>query len=189
MMKHRIENRARLTRLATPQVERNTGTWLLTRTTDAPNWPADEWERLDRFLIFGGERGKRVLQRCIDTDGPRVVRRIVELSSLGRVVSNDTCLTALARCVALGNEATRSMAMEAVPEVARTRGELRTLERMIAEQPRGEQSQAMSVLQQEGERGAVAAFIAAAPHPCTRLVAGAGSWVVVLVAGCCWLQA
>jgi len=156
MMKHRMENRARLTRLATPQVERNRGTWLLTRTTDAPNWPADEWERLDRFLIFGGRDGTRALQGCIDSDGPRVVRRIVELSSLGRVVSNDSCLTAIARCVALGNEATRSMALEAVPEVARTRGELRTLERMIAERTRGEQSRAMSEIQRGGERGAVA---------------------------------
>jgi hypothetical protein len=164
MMLNRMTNRARLTRLATPQVERNTGTWLLARTADAPNWPADEWERLDRFLIFGGERGTHVLQGCIEIDGPRVVRRVVELSTLGRVVSNETCLTAIARCVALGNEATRSMALEAVPEVARTRGELRTLEQMIAEQTRGEQSHVMPVLQQEGERGAVARFYAAAPH-------------------------
>src|SRR4051812_24459731 len=164
MMKHRIENRARLTRLATPQVERNRGTWLLARASDLPKWPADEWERLDRFLIFGGQAGTRALQGCIGTDGPRVVRRIVELSSLGRVVSNGSCLTAIARCVALGNEATRSMALEAVSEVARTRGELRTLERMIAEHTRGEQSHAMSVLRQEGERGAVALFDAAAPH-------------------------
>ena len=71
MMKHRIENRARLTRLATPQVERNRGTWLLARASDLPNWPADEWERLDRFLIFGGQAGTRALQGCIDTDGPR----------------------------------------------------------------------------------------------------------------------
>jgi len=155
MMKHRMENRARLTRLATPQVERNRGTWLLARASDLPNWPADEWERLDRFLIFGGHAGTRVLQGCIDTDGPRVVRRIVELSSLGRVISNDACLTAIARCVALGNEATRSMALEAVPEVARTRGELRTLEQAV-ERLRGEQSRAMSGIQRGGERGAVA---------------------------------
>src|SRR3954471_14191759 len=99
MMQHRIDNRARLTRLATPQVERNTGTWLLTRSSDVPNWPADEWERLDRFLIFGGERGTRVLRGCIERDGPRVVRRVVELSTMGRVASNDACLMALARCV------------------------------------------------------------------------------------------
>jgi hypothetical protein len=164
MIQHRMENRARLTRLATPQVERNRGTWLLTRTADVPNWPTDEWERLDRFLIFGSERGTHVLRGCIDIDGPRVVRRVVELSTMGRVISNETCLTAIARCVAFGNEATRSMALEAVPEIARTRGERRTLEQMILEQQRGEQSRAMSVLQQEGERGAVALFYAAAPH-------------------------
>ena len=36
MMLNRMTNRARLTRLATPQVERNQGTWLLTRSVDAP---------------------------------------------------------------------------------------------------------------------------------------------------------
>jgi hypothetical protein len=35
---------------------------------------------------------------------------------------------------------------------------------MIAEQTRGEQSHVMPELQQEGERGAVARFYAAAPH-------------------------
>jgi hypothetical protein len=174
MMKYRLDNRARLTRLATPQVERNRGTWLLTSAASAPSWPADEWERLDRFLIFGGDRGTHVLRGCVETDGPRVVRRVVELSALGRVASNGPCLTALARCVAFGNEATRGMALEAVSEVARTRGELRTFEQYL-ESTRGEQSDATSEIQRGGERGAVALFDAAAPHP-RRTPAAAGSW-------------
>ena len=60
MMLNRMTNRAGLTRLATPQVERNRGTWLLTHSGAAPNWPADEWERLDRYLIFGSEREEMV---------------------------------------------------------------------------------------------------------------------------------
>ena len=145
MMLNRTTNRARLTRLATPQVERNQGTWLLTRSADAPQWPADEWERLDRYLIFGSEpdattRDVHVLRGRIDVDGPRVVRRIVELISLGRVVSDEPCLTALAMCATLGNEATRTMAREAAAELG-----------------------AFGILQ-GGERGAVAWFVAAAPH-------------------------
>jgi 60 kDa SS-A/Ro ribonucleoprotein len=163
----------RLARLATPQVERNRGTWLLTSAASAPSWPADEWERLDRFLIFGSDRGTHVLRGCVDTDGPRVVRRVVELSALGRVASNGPCLTALAMCATLGNGATRSMALEALPEVARTRRELHTFEQYL-ESTRGEQPDVTPGIQRGGERGAVALFDAAAPHPRRITAAGCG---------------
>ncbi len=91
---------------------------MLTRSAAVPNWPADEWERLDRFLILGSESDAYVLRGRIAVDGPRVVRRVVELSAMGRVVSNTPCLDTLVMCVALGNEATRTMALEAVAEVA-----------------------------------------------------------------------
>ena len=131
MMQYRKENRARLTRLATPQVERHRGTWLLTRSNEAPQWPVDEWERLDRYLIFGGERDMPVVRGRIEADGPRVVRRVVELSAMGRVVSNKPCLRALAMSLTLGNTATRVMAREAASEVARTLDELRKLEQYV----------------------------------------------------------
>lgn len=131
MMQRRKPIRARLTRLATPQVERPRGTWLLTRSAEAPRWPVDEWERLDRYLIFGRERDMHVVRGRIEVDGPRVVRRVVELSVLGRVVSNTPCLRALAMSLTLGNTATRVMAREAAPEVARTLDELRKLEQYI----------------------------------------------------------
>lgn len=134
----------RLTRLVTPQAERNPGTRLLARAADLPMWPANEWERFDRFLIYGSERGtyymrKRTLsvehaanaRACISADGPRAVRRIVELSAMGRVVSNEPCLFALAMCAAFGNEAARTMALEAVPEVARTSDEARQFGRYL----------------------------------------------------------
>jgi hypothetical protein len=146
MMLNRMTNRARLTRLATPQVERNQGTWLLTRSAPAPQWPVDEWERLDRYLIFGSERDMPVLRDRLEADGPRVVRRIVELISMGRVFSDEPCRAALALCATLGNEATRTMAREATAELA-----------------------APGILQ-GGERGAVALFDAAAPHrPVSRV--------------------
>jgi len=144
MLKHPMQYRARLTRLVTPQVERKPGTRLLARTADAPVWPANEWERFDRFLIFGSERGtyymrKRTLsveraanaRACVAADGPRAVRRIVEVSAMGRVVSNEPCLFALAMCVVFSNEATRTMALEALPEVARTGGESRRFARYL----------------------------------------------------------
>ena len=135
MWKTSIQHRARLTRLVTPQAERNPGTRLLVRT-NVPVWPATEWERFDRFLIFGAERGTYFLRErmplaedmanaraCIAADGPRAVRRIVELSAMRRVMSNETCVLALVMCAAFGNEATRTMALEAVPEVAHDNGE------------------------------------------------------------------
>ena len=138
-MLNRMTNRARLTRLATPQVERHQGTWLLTRSAQAPQWPVDEWEQLDRVLIFG-EHDAHVVRSRIAVDGPRVVRRVIELITLGRVVSDEPCRAALALCAKLGNEATRTMALEASAELDAYE------------------------THQGGERGAVAWFGAAAPH-------------------------
>jgi 60 kDa SS-A/Ro ribonucleoprotein len=91
-------------------------------------WPVDEWTRFDRFLIFGSERGtyyirERTLtvenamnvRECIEDDGPRAVRRIVEISVAGRAPSNDPALFALAMCAGFGNDATRRRARRAVP--------------------------------------------------------------------------
>jgi len=169
MMRQRMDNRARLTRLATPQVERHRGTWLLTRSAEAPQWPVDEWERLDRYLIFGSERDMHVVRGRIEADGPRVVRRVVELSVLGRVVSNKPCLRALAMSLTLGNKATRVMAREAVREVTRTQGELRKLEQYVNTM-RGEVLGATQDFQRGGERGPVVPSVR--PARTSRLVAG-----------------
>jgi len=167
MMQHRKENRARLTRLATPQVERHRGTWLLTRSAEAPQWPIDEWERLDRYLIFGSERDMHVVRGRIEADGPRVVRRVVELSVMGRVVSNKPCLRVLAMSLTLGNKATRVMAREAAPEVARSQGELRKLEQYV-NATRGATLGATPGTQRGGERGA--AVLSVRPPRTSRLV-------------------
>ena len=123
----------RLTRLVTPQAERIPGTTQVPNSAGGYAWPVDQWTRFDRFLIFGSERGtyyirERTLtvenatnaRECIAEDGPRAVRRIVEISAAGRAPSNDPALFALAMCAGLGNDATRTMALEALPEVART---------------------------------------------------------------------
>ena len=167
MMLHRKENRARLTRLATPQVERHRGTWLLTRSTEAPQWPVDEWERLDRYLIFGSERDMYVVRGRIEADGPRVVRRVVELSVMGRIVSNKPCLRVLAMSLTLGNKAARVMAREAAPEVARTPDELRKLEQYVNTM-RGTTLGTAPVTECGGERGAVVPSVR--PPRTSRLV-------------------
>ena len=123
----------RLTRLVTPQAERIPGTTQVPNSAGGYAWPVDKWARFDRFLIFGSERGtyyirERTLtvenatnaRECITEDGPRAVRRIVEISAAGRAPSNDPALFVLAMCAGLGNAATRTMALEALPEVART---------------------------------------------------------------------
>jgi hypothetical protein len=123
----------RLTRLATPQAERIPGTNQVPNSAGGYAWPVDKWTRFDRFLIFGSERGtyyirERTLtvenatnaRECITDDGPRAVRRIVEISAAGRAPSNDPALFELAMCAGLGNDATHAMALEALPEVART---------------------------------------------------------------------
>ena len=123
----------RLTRLVTPQAERIPGTTQVPNSAGGYAWPVDVWMRFDRFLIFGSERGTYYIRErkltvenatnvrdCITEDGPRTVRRIVEISAAGRAPSNDPALFALAMCAGLGNDATRAMALEALPEVART---------------------------------------------------------------------
>jgi 60 kDa SS-A/Ro ribonucleoprotein len=123
----------RLTRLVTPQAERIPDSTQVPNSAGGYAWPVDMWTRFDRFLIFGSERGTYYIRErkltienatnareCIDADGPRAVRRIVEISTAGRGPSNDPALFALAMAAGLGNDATRAMALEALPEVART---------------------------------------------------------------------
>jgi len=169
MMQSQKHIRARLTRLATPQVERHRGTWLLTRSAEAPQWPVDEWERLDRYLIFGSERDMHVVRGSIEADGPRVVRRVVELSVMGRVVSNKPCLRVLAMSLTLGNKAARVMAREAASEVARTPDELQKLEQYVKTM-RGTAPGAAPGTKRGGERGAVVPSVR--PPRTSRLIFG-----------------
>lgn len=106
------------------QVQNSAGGWT---------WAVDPWKRFDRFLIFGTERGtyyirERQLTRenalnvmaCMAADGPRAVRRIVELSASGRAPSNDPALFALALAASAEDAMTRAAAFAALADVART---------------------------------------------------------------------
>ncbi len=95
-------------------------------------FPVDDWTRLERFLILGSEGGTyyvgapeltrqnaQAVTRCIEADGERVVRRIVEVSEGGTAPKNDPALFALAMCAGLGDLDTRRAALTALPRVAR----------------------------------------------------------------------
>lgn len=95
-------------------------------------WEVDCWGRLRRFLILGSEGGSyyanerdlttenvESVRECIEEDGPRTVDEIVEISKSGRAPKNDPALFALANCISLGDKKTKSLAAEALPEVAR----------------------------------------------------------------------
>jgi 60 kDa SS-A/Ro ribonucleoprotein len=123
----------RLKRLLTPQSEPIPNTSQVANSAGGYAWPVDRWTRLDRFLVLGSEGGtyyirERQLTRenaaavveCLAEDGPRVVRRIVEISVAGRAPRNDAALFALAIAAGLGDSKTKSLVWEALPQVART---------------------------------------------------------------------
>lgn len=93
----------------------------------------DDWVRLDRFLVLGTEGGSyyaaehaltldnaEAVLRCVQTDGPRTVSRIVQISEAGRAPKNDPAIFALAMAAAKGDLATRQAALAALPRVCRT---------------------------------------------------------------------
>lgn len=92
----------------------------------------NDWDRLDRFLILGAEGGtyyvgERDLVKqntasivnLIKQDGQRVVTRLVEISKAGRAPKNDPALFVLALVFTHGDEAAKTAASEALPQVAR----------------------------------------------------------------------
>jgi len=96
------------------------------------SFKADDWTRLDRFLILGTEKGSYyanehtltvdnagVVLRCIEDDGLRTVERIRSISLAGRAPKNDPAIFALAMCLKAGELETRRAAAAAVPDVCR----------------------------------------------------------------------
>lgn len=96
-------------------------------------WRIDDWARLSRFLILGSEGGSfyaserrlttenvGALRRCIAADGVATVDMIVAVSTAGRAPSNTEAIFALALCSASPDVATRTRALNALPEVCRT---------------------------------------------------------------------
>ena len=123
----------RLRRLVTPQAEPIPDSTQVPNSAGGYAWAVDDWVRLDRFLIFGSERGTyyirerqltrenaTAVQACLAEDGARVVRRVVEISDAGRAPKNDAALFVLALAASVDDQATRTAALAALPAVART---------------------------------------------------------------------
>jgi 60 kDa SS-A/Ro ribonucleoprotein len=101
--------------------------------TGSSEFELDDWGRLDIFLLLGSETdtyyaGEHDLRQektdsvrsCIQSDGKRAVKRIVEICESGRAPKNDPALFALALAVADSQTETRIAALEALPRVARS---------------------------------------------------------------------
>ena len=123
----------RLMRLLTPQSEPIPGSIQVANSGGGYAWPVDAWTRLDRFLVLGSEGGTfyigerqltqenaQAVVECLAEDGPRLVRRIVEVSVAGRAPKNDPALFALAIAAGLGDAETKAAVWAALPQVART---------------------------------------------------------------------
>ena len=123
----------RLRRLVTPQREPLPGATQVSNDAGGYVWAVDAWMRLDRFLVLGSTGGtyyvgERQLTRdnaaavaaCLTEDGPRVVRRVIEVSLSGRAPGNDPALFVLAMAASADDAATRVAALGALNVVART---------------------------------------------------------------------
>ncbi|GIK98783.1 MAG: 60 kDa SS-A/Ro ribonucleoprotein [Alphaproteobacteria bacterium] len=123
--------------LRTPQSEPIPGRGTGLNDAGGYGFAVDDWTRLDRFLILGAEGGtyyvgeRRLTRenaeaviRCLAADGARVVARIVAVSEAGRAPKNDPAIFALAMAAGLGDEATRRLALSALPRVCRTASHL-----------------------------------------------------------------
>ena len=123
----------RLRALVTPQSEPIPGSGQVPNSAGGYAWALSHWDRLDRFLVLGSEGGTyyvgereltiqnaNAVADCLAEDGPRVVARVVEISTAGRAPKNDPALFVLAMAAGLGGPETRAAALAALPKVART---------------------------------------------------------------------
>lgn len=99
----------------TPQNEPIPGSNQTQNSAGGFAWEVDDWTRLHRFLIMGSEGGSYyagerelttqnvdVVRRCIEADGPRVVREVLEVSVNGRAPKQDPGVFVLALCASVG---------------------------------------------------------------------------------------
>ncbi|MCC7446685.1 MAG: TROVE domain-containing protein [Anaerolineae bacterium] len=119
-------------RKATPQSQPIPGSNQVPNSAGGYAFAVDDWKRLDRFLVLGSEGGSYyaserkltaenadAVLRCLQADGIRTVKRIVEISDFGRAPKNEPAILALAIAFALGDADTRRAASEALPQVCR----------------------------------------------------------------------
>lgn len=116
----------------TPQSQPIPGSDQVPNSAGGYAFAVDEWTQLDRFLILGTERGSYYATeqkltaenasnalKCIQTDGQRVVARLVAISQAGRAPKNEPAIFVLALCFAFGDADTKRAASEALPKICR----------------------------------------------------------------------
>ena len=116
----------------TSQTEKIPGSNQVRNSAGGYSFKANDFSRLDRFLILGSEGGTYYIsekkltienatcvQKCLDKDYKKTIDRIVEISVNGRAPKNDPALFALA--IASGDERleVRKYALEQLNKVAR----------------------------------------------------------------------
>ena len=116
----------------TPQSEPIPGSTQVENSAGGYAWKVDEFARLNRWLVLGSEGGsyyaaERDLTRenadavraALAADGPRAVEMIATISESGRAPKNDPAILALAMAASVTDEATRRLALDALPRVCR----------------------------------------------------------------------
>lgn len=120
-------------RKKTPQTQPIPNSSQTLNSAHGYTWEVDRWKRFDRFLILGSEGGTYYVGArrltvdnttnviaAIKEDGERAIARITEISRKGRAPKNDAAVFALALAASVGNDQTRALAFEALPQVCRT---------------------------------------------------------------------
>lgn len=121
--------------IATPQSQPIPGreAEMLPNNTSGFGFKLNDWERLNRFLIIGSERGTyyvsetklteqnaEVAIRCIKADGVRAVEMAVNINLQNRAPKVDSQLFVLALALKHGDAATKKAVESAAPRVLRT---------------------------------------------------------------------
>src|SRR5512139_1570943 len=119
-------------RRVTPQSRPIPGSTQVANSGGGYSWQVDDWTRLDRFLILGAEGGTYYITerdlvkqnhdaivRCLQADGVRAVKRIVEISESGRAPKNDPAVFALAVATTCAAPEAKALAFQSLAKVCR----------------------------------------------------------------------
>lgn len=121
-----------LNRRVSPQSQPIPGSTQVANSGGGYSWQVDDWTRLDRFLILGAEAGTYYIAerdlvkqnhdaivRCLQADGVRAVKRIVEISESGRAPKNDPAVFALALATTCAAPEAKALAFQSLSNVCR----------------------------------------------------------------------
>ena len=121
-----------LNRRVTPQSLPIPGSTQVANSGGGYSWQVDDWTRLDRFLILGAEGGTYYIAerdlvkpnhdaivRCLQADGVRAVKRIVEISESGRAPKNDPAVFVLALATTCAAPEAKALAFQNLAKVCR----------------------------------------------------------------------